>query len=100
LETQKQSFLAAHPDAVIGTSLTNNSPALLRDWHVVVFDYHGFVADFPPTMRHQPRRLLYAARTYGGYTFFLESSPFYPDFATTFLPAVDKLVCDLFPDQP
>lgn len=99
IRSQKEAFMVAHADAVVAELVAGSSLALFRDWHFAVFDYSGFVGDFPPSMRHQPRRLLYAARTYGGNTLVLESSPFYPDFEPVFFPAADKLVGDLFPDR-
>ncbi len=99
LRSKKQSFKAAHPDAVITESPTSSLPALVRDWQAIVFDYHGSVGAFPFRKRDQPQRLLYAARTYGGYALFLESGPINPDFETVFFPAVDKFVGDLFPDR-
>jgi hypothetical protein len=90
--------MAAHGDAVVAGPDASGSLALFRDWHCVVFDYDGFVADFPPSMRHQPQRLLYAARTYNGLALHLETRPFYKDFEAVFFPAADNLVRELFPD--
>jgi hypothetical protein len=94
----KQAFTTANPDAAISPPLTVDSVALFHDWQTVVFDYYGFVADFPPNMRHQPQRRLYGARTYGSYTLLLESTPVSPEFGSVFLPATDKLVSELFPN--
>ncbi|WP_150107535.1 hypothetical protein [Pedosphaera parvula] len=94
----KQAFTTANPDAAISAPLSADSPALLHDWQTVAIDYYGFVADFPPSMRHQPQRRLYGARTYGGYTLLLDSTPFYPDFGNVILPATDRLVSELFPN--
>jgi hypothetical protein len=99
IRSQKEAFMAAHADAVVAGPVAGGSLALFRDWHSVVFDYYGFVGDFPPSMRHQPQRLLYAARTYNGHSLLLETRPFYKDFEAVFFPAADNLVRDLFPDR-
>ena len=89
--------MAAHADAVVAELIAGGSLTLFRGWHSVVFDYYGFVGDFPPSMRHQPQRLLYAARTYNGHLLLLETRPFYKDFEAVFFPAADNLVRNLFP---
>lgn len=99
IRSQKEAFMATHADAVVAEAIAGSSLALFRDWHSVVFDYHGFVADFPPSMRHQPQRLLYAARTYHGHSLLLETRPFYKNFEAVFFSDADGLIRDLFPDR-
>ncbi len=96
LRLRQQTFRAEHPDAVVASGVTSSSLALFRDWHTIVFDYRDFVADFPPGMRSQPRRLLCAAREYEGYCLLLETNAYYEDFEGVFLFALDTLVRDLF----
>src|ERR1044072_4324050 len=55
LKLRQQTLQAAHPDAAIASDVSGSSLELFRDWQAVVFNYHGFVADFPPGMRYQPR---------------------------------------------
>ena len=100
LASRKRSFVDAHANAVVAQPLSRDRAAVFQDWQTVIFDYSGFVADFPPPMRHQPRRMLYAARTYAGHTLFLESNSFDPSFGPVFVEAADKLVRDLFPAKP
>jgi len=99
IQSQKESFMAAHQGAVVADTGTNGLPVPLRDWETVVIDYHGFVADFPPSMRHQPRRVLYAARKYHGHSLLLSTTPFYKEFGPVFFPATADLVRDLFPEK-
>ena len=99
LQEKSRLFIAAHSGAVLSESAARAAQPHFPGWRILVFDYHGFVADFPPILRSQPQRVLLAARTIHGQTVFLETKPLYEKELADFLPATSQFARDLFPPR-